>query len=52
MTTIAQFFSFCGGGKKKRQNKKAFYDWSTTGIPVMSPGFLVNVILCVQPPDP
>ena len=30
-------FPFCGGGKKKDDKKtKAFYDWVTTGIPVMS----------------
>ena len=33
-------FPFCGGGKKKKKKKddkktKAFYDWATTGIPVM-----------------
>ena len=29
-------FSFCGGGKKKDNKKtKAFYDWATTGIPVI-----------------
>ena len=29
-------FPFCGGGKKKKDDKKtkAFYDWATTGIPV------------------
>ena len=29
-------FPFCGGGKKKKKDKKtkAFYDWATTGIPV------------------
>ena len=32
--TIAQFFPFCGGGKKKDKKTKAFYDWATTGIPV------------------
>ena len=33
--TIAQFFRFFGGGKKKDDKKtKAFYDWATTGIPV------------------
>ena len=29
---------FCGGGKKKKKatkKTKAFYDWATTGIPVM-----------------
>ena len=37
-------FPFCGGGKKqKTKNKKkddkktkAFYDWATTGIPVIT----------------
>ena len=30
-------FPFCGGGKKKGDKKtKAFYDWATTGIPVMN----------------
>ena len=37
-------FPFCGGGKKKKKKKKkkkddkktkAFYDWATTGIPVI-----------------
>ena len=31
-------FPFCGGGKKKKKDDKktkAFYDWATTGIPVM-----------------
>ena len=37
-------FPFCGGGKKQKNKKKqtkkdkktkAFYDWATTGIPVM-----------------
>ena len=29
-------FPFCGGGKKKDDKKtKAFYDWATTGIPVI-----------------
>ena len=23
-------FPFCGGGKKKKQKTKAFYDWATT----------------------
>ena len=33
--TIAQFFHFVAEEKKGRQkNKKAFYDWATTGIPV------------------
>ena len=32
-------FPFCGGGKKKDDKKtKAFYDWATTGIPVMTAG--------------
>ena len=32
-------FPFCGGGKKKKDDKKtkAFYDWATTGIPVIMP---------------
>ena len=35
MTTIAQFFHFVAEEKKKDANKtKAFYDWTTTGIPV------------------
>ena len=31
-------FPFCGGGKKKKDDKKtkAFYDWATTGIPVIN----------------
>ena len=35
-------FPFCGGGKKQQQKKKkndkktkTFYDWATTGIPVI-----------------
>ena len=30
-------FPFCGGGKKKKKDKKtkAFYDWATTNIPVI-----------------
>ena len=29
-------FPFCGGGKKKDDKKtKAFYDWATTGFPVI-----------------
>ena len=29
-------FPFCGGGKKNDDKKtKAFYDWATTGIPVI-----------------
>ena len=38
MTTghYCAIFPFCGGGKKKDDKKtKAFYDWATTGIPVM-----------------
>ena len=38
MTTgyYCAIFPFCGGGKKKDDRKtKAFYDWATTGIPVM-----------------
>ena len=34
--TIAQFFHFVAEEKKKNDKKtKAFYDWATTGIPVM-----------------
>ena len=30
-------FPFCGGGKKKDDKEtKAFYDWATTGIPVIT----------------
>ena len=30
-------FPFCGGRKKKDDKKtKAFYDWATTGIPVIT----------------
>ena len=34
-------FPFCGGGKKKKKKKddkktKAFYDWATTGILVIT----------------
>ena len=32
--TIAQFFHFVAEENKRRQKKKAFYDWATTGIPV------------------
>ena len=38
MTTgyYCAIFPFCGGGKKKDDKKtKAFYDWATTGIPVI-----------------
>ena len=39
MTTgyYSAIFPFCGGGKKKKDDKKtkAFYDRATTGIPVM-----------------
>ena len=41
MGTIAQFFHFVAEEKKKKKKKKkddkktkAFYDWTTTGIPV------------------
>ena len=36
--TIAQFFHFVAEEKKKKKDDKktkAFYDWATTGIPVM-----------------
>ena len=40
MTTeyYCAIFPFCGGGNKKKDDKKtkAFYDWATTGIPVKS----------------
>ena len=39
MTTgyYCAIFPFCGGGKKKDDKKtKAFYDWATTGIPVIT----------------
>ena len=54
MTTgyYCAIFPFCGGGKKKTKKRKAFYDWPTSGIPVISPKFLVNVILCAQPHNP
>ena len=33
-------FPFCGGGKKKKKKKttkkQTFYDWATTGIPVIT----------------
>ena len=30
-------FPFCGGGKKKAIKKtKAFHDWATTGMPVIT----------------
>ena len=32
--TIAQFFHCVAEEKKRQQQKKAFYDWATTGIPV------------------
>ena len=51
LSTIAQFFHFVAE-EKNPQNTKAFYDWPTTGIPVISPKFLVNVILCAQPHNP
>ena len=38
MTTgyYCAIFPFCGGGKRKDDKKtKAFYDWATTGIPVI-----------------
>ena len=41
MTTgyYCAIFPFCGGGKKKKKKDdkktKAFYDWTTTGIPVI-----------------
>ena len=37
MTTgyYCAIFPFCGGGKKKDKKTKAFYDWATTGIPVI-----------------
>ena len=38
MTTgyYCAIFPFCGGGKKKDKKTKAFYDWATTGIPVIT----------------
>ena len=33
-----EIFPFCGGEKKKKKDDKkakAFYDWATTGIPVI-----------------
>ena len=37
-------FPLCGGGKKKRRQKtKAFYDWATTGIPVIMRVLRVSV---------
>ena len=42
MTTgyYCAIFPFCGGGKKKDDKKtKAFYDWATTGIPVINSMF-------------
>ena len=40
MTTgyYCAIFPFCGGGKKKDKKTKAFYDWATTGIPVINTG--------------
>ena len=46
MTTgyYCAIFPFCGGGKKKKKKDdkktKAFYDWATTGIPVINMPFL------------
>ena len=39
MTTgyYCAIFPFCGGGKKNNdKNRKAFYDWATTGISVIN----------------
>ena len=38
-------FPFCGGGKKKKDDKKTktFYDWATTGIPVIMT-MIINII--------
>ena len=38
MTTgcYCTIFPFCGGGKKNHKKTKAFYDWATTGIPVIT----------------
>ena len=33
---IAQFFHFVAEEKKNDQKTKAFYDWATTGIPVIT----------------
>ena len=38
-------FPFCGGGKKKKKydkKTKAFYDWGTTGIPVIIFGVVIT----------
>ena len=34
MGTIAQFFHFVAEEKKKKKTKE-FYDWATTGIPLI-----------------
>ena len=52
MTTgyYCAIFPFCGGGKKQKKNKnkkkddkktKAFHDWATTGIPVITHNGLI-----------
>ena len=49
MTTgyYCAIFPFCGGGKKKDDKKtKAFYDWATTGIPVIK---VYPLKCCVRP---
>ena len=33
---IAQFFHFVADKKKEHKKTKAFYDWATTGIPVIN----------------
>ena len=34
--TIVQFSEFVAEEKKKDDKKKVFYDWATTGIPVIN----------------
>ena len=43
--TIAQFFHFVAEEKKKKKydkKTKAFYDWGTTGIPVIIFGVVIT----------
>ena len=51
MTTgyYCAIFPFCGGGKKKKKDKKtkAFYDWATTGIPVIKKPMLLKLGACL-----
>ena len=41
-------FPFCGGGKKKDDKKtKAFYDWATTGIPVITRHITTQLMISI-----